>query len=111
MSVYDFLYGGTTTDMATFECELQAAFSVGPIASRALVYIGLAVSCAACSEARPPSVWVHQQAHVDCMDDISIPAERLKTVEAAVTSSELMLYRRVTGALLWAAGQTLPHMA
>lgn len=34
--VDDFLYGGTNMGVATFERELQAAFSVGPIASGAL---------------------------------------------------------------------------
>ena len=30
---------------------------------------------------------------------------------AAVTSAELTPYRRAAGALLWVAGQTLPHLA
>eukprot|EP00170_Pyropia_yezoensis_P001149 contig_5174_g1153 len=106
-----FLYGGTDSGVATFDCQLQRAFSVGPITSGALVFTGLAVSVAAASVERPPSVWVHQQAYVDCMDDIPTPADRLATMGAAVTADELTLYRRATGALLWAAGQTLPHLA
>lgn len=109
--VDDFLYGGTDEGVATFERKLQKAFSVGPITSGALVFTGLAISFAAASGTRPPSVWVHQQAYVDCMDDIPTPADRLANVAAAVTEDELTLYRRATGALLWAAGQTLPHLA
>lgn len=113
VAVHDdgFLYGGTDTGVATFERELQAASSVGPVSSGALVFTGLAVSFAAGCESRPPTAWVHQQAYVDCLDDIPTPVDRLATVGAAVTSSELTLYRRATGALMWAAGQMSPHLA
>ena len=35
----------------------------------------------------------------------------MATLGAAVTSAELTPYRRAAGALLWVAGQTLPHLA
>lgn len=45
------------------------------------------------------------------MDDIPTAENRLATVGAAVTAIKLTLNRRATGALLWAAGQTMPHLA
>lgn len=109
--VDDFLYGGTRAGVALFETKLQAAFSVGPVGAGSLVFTGLALSFSAASPTRPASAWVHQQAYVDCLDDIPVDEERMALKGAAVTSTELTLYRRATGALLWAAGQTLPHLA
>lgn len=109
--VDDFLYGGTRAGVTLFERALQAAFSVGPVGVGSLVFTGLAVSFSAASATRPASAWIHQQAYVDCLDDIPISDSRLALKGAAVSTNELTLYRRATGALLWAAGQTLPHLA
>lgn len=109
--VDDFLYGGSPEGLALFERELKAAFSVGPVESGAFAFTGLAISFSAGSASRPASVWVNQQAYVDSIDDIPVSAARAATLSAAVTTDELTLYRRATGALLWAAGQTLPHLA
>lgn len=89
----------------------MAAFSVGPVESGTFAFTGLAISFSAGSDSCPASVWVNQQAYVDSIDDIPVSATRAQTLSAAVTTDELTLYRRATGALLWAAGQTLPHLA
>jgi len=109
--VDDFLFGGTAAGVVLFESELRAAFSVGPVAVGSFVFTGLAIAFTAASGRRPACVRVHQQAYVDSLDDIPLSAARLATPGAAVTSAELTLYRRAAGALLWAAGQTLPHLA
>lgn len=109
--VDDFLYGGTVTGRDIFESEPHAAFSVGPVSADSLVFTGLAIHFAAASEMRTATAWVNQQAYVACLDDIPTSPTRLAAKGAAVTADELTLYRRATGALLWAAGQTLPHLA
>lgn len=63
------------------------------------------------SEGRPARILVHRQAYVDSLDDIPLSGARVATAGAAVTSAELLLYRRAADALPWAAGKTLPHFA
>lgn len=109
--VDEFLYGGTKDGLQLFQRELHAAFSVGPVGAVSLFFTGLAISFSAGSATRPASAWVTQQACVDCLDVIPTPPARLATTGAAVTVDELTMYRRATGALLWAAGETLPHLA
>lgn len=109
--VDDFLYGGSPDGLAVFERELRASFSVGPVESGAFAFTGLAISFSAGSGSCPASVWVNQQAYVDSIDDIPVSATRAEALSAAVSTDELTLYRRATGALLWAAGRTLPHLA
>ena len=109
--VDDFLFGGTAAGVVLFESELRAAFSVGPFAVGSFVFTGLAIAFMAASGRSPACVRVHQQAYVDSLDHIPLSAACLATPGAAVTSAELTLYRRAAGALIWAAGQTLPHLA
>lgn len=109
--VVDFLNGGRAEGLALCERELKAAFSVAPIETGAFAFTGLSMSFVAGSTARSAHVWVHQLAYADSIDDILLSAERKNTMSAAVTVHELTLYRRATGALLWAACQTLPHLA
>jgi len=109
--VDDFLFGGTAAGVALCELELRAAFSVGPVAVTSLVFTGLAVAFTAASGGLPACIYVHQQADVDSLRDIPLSAACVATLGAAVTSAQLMLYRRAAGALLWAAGQMLPHSA
>lgn len=102
--VIDFLYRGTRAGVALFEREHQAAFSVGPVSFGSRVFTGLAVCYSAASETRPAAAWVHRHPNVDSIDDIPIPDGRLALKGAAVSTAELTLYRRATGALLGAAG-------
>ena len=107
----DFRFGGTAAGAVLFESEFRAAFSVGPVAVGSFLVTGLAIAFTAASGWHPACVPVQQQAYVDSLDDIPLSAARLATPGAAVTSAELTLYRRAAGALLWAAGQTLTHLA
>ena len=109
--VDDFLFGGTAAGVALFELELRAAFSVGPVAVSTVVFTGLAIAVNVAEAGLPACIRVHQQAYVDSLDDIPLSAAHVETSGAAVTSAELTLYRRAAGALLCAAGQTLPHLA
>jgi len=109
--VDDFLYRGTATGVSLFERELRAAFSVGPVSTGTFVFTGLSLSYSAGSGRSAPSLWVDQTAYIDSIDDIPVSAARRAEPSAAVTASELTDYRRATGALLWAAGKTLPRLA
>lgn len=98
--MHDFLYGGLPVGLAIFERQLKAAFSVGPVESGTFAFTGLAMSFSPGSGSCPASVWVNQQAYNDSIDDIPVSATRAQTLSAAVTTDELTLYRRATGALL-----------
>ncbi|OSX73858.1 hypothetical protein BU14_0323s0002 [Porphyra umbilicalis] len=109
--VDNFLYGGTVAGVALFERELRAAFSVGPVSTGSFVFTGLSITHFARTGRRAARLWVDQTAYLDSIDDIPVSATRRAAPSAAVTAAELTAYRRATGALLWAAGQTLPHLA
>ena len=109
--VYDLLFGDTAAGVALFESELRAAFSIGPVAVVSFVFTGLAITLTVASEGRPARILVHRQAYVDSLDYIPLSGARVATAGAAVTSTELLLYRRAADALPWAAGKTLPHFA
>jgi len=108
--VDEFLFGGTVAGVALFERELRAAFPAGPVAVCSFVFTDLAVAFSAASAGQPARIRVDQQMYVGSPDDILKSGARRSTPGAAVTSSELTLYRRAAGALLWAVGQTLPHL-
>lgn len=117
MPVDDFLYGRTLSGVRRFELELRSAFAIGAVEVGHFAFAGRDVSCKAphahdiVGPAPVSAVWVQQHANVDSLDAIPLSAARAASAVLAVTAEELTLYRRATGALLWAAGQTLLHLA
>lgn len=109
--VDDFLFCGTVSGVALFERALRDAFTVGPIAVGAFTFTGLRVVTRMPAPGVPMAVAVDQDAYIDSVDDIVIEPSRTRDAALPVTAAELTDYRRATGALLWATGQTLPHLA
>lgn len=109
--VDDFIIGGTTTQVARFDHALRAAFAAGPTKSGDLTFTGLRVRTSLDDDNGRITLLVDQEAYIDSIDDIEVRPERAAEAEARLTPVELTSYRRATGALLWATGQTLPYLA
>lgn len=109
--VDDFLFCGTASGVSLFESALRDAFTVGPVAVGTFTFTGLRVVTRMPAPGVPLAVSVDQDAYIDSIDDITIEPSRARDASLAVTATELTDYRRATGALLWATGQTLPQLA
>lgn len=108
--VDDFLFSGTTKGVATFERALRMAFTVGPTLVGSFTFTGLRVNTRNIGKAAM-DVTVDQDAYIDSIEDVNIEPHRSLDKSLTVNSVELTEYRRATGALLWATGQTVPHLA
>ena len=109
--VDDLLFGGTTEDMQRFQSALRGALAAEPTKSGALNFTGVRVNTVAGDVTGGISIAADQEPYVDSIESINITPERAATPDARLTAAELALYRRATGALLWATGQTMPYLA
>jgi len=109
--VDDLLFGGTTEDVQRFESALRGALAAGPTKSGALTFTGVRVNTVAGDVTGGISIAADQEPYVDSIESIDITSERAATPHARLTAAELTLYRRATGALMWATGQTMPYLA
>lgn len=109
--VDDFLYGGAGEEVSRFEAALQDSFSVGPVTVGTLTFTGLRLCSSTAAETGCLEVAVDQDHYLDSIEEVDFTPTRAASKEAAVTIAELTLYRRGVWALLWASGQTQPHMA
>lgn len=109
--VDDFLFSGTTDGVTAFERGLRNAFTVGPTVVGSFTFTGLRVVTRFSGRGPSTEVTVDQDAYIDSIDDIDIEPHRARDKGLAVNPAELTEYRRATGALLWATGQTVPHLA
>jgi len=109
--VDDFLFGGTASAVRAFEASLRGRFSVGPTKVGSFSFTGLSIRTLAAPLVGAPSILVDQDAYVDTIDTIDIRPMRVAAPSARLDSSELTAYRRATGDLLWATGQTMPWLA
>eukprot|EP00168_Porphyra_purpurea_P001895 TRINITY_DN12232_c0_g1_i1.p1 TRINITY_DN12232_c0_g1~~TRINITY_DN12232_c0_g1_i1.p1 ORF type:complete len:325 (-),score=66.71 TRINITY_DN12232_c0_g1_i1:469-1443(-) len=109
--VDDFLIWGTLAEVARFDGALRAAFAAGPTKSGDITFTGLCVRTSLDDDTGRIAVQVDQESYVDSIDSIDVRPERALEPESRLTAGELTDYRRATGALLWASGQTLPYLA
>lgn len=109
--VDDFLFGGTPEWVSRFEGALRAAFAAGPTKVGNLTFTGLNVRSDVEDETGRLTLRADQHAYVESIDEINIRPDRSSAPTARLTPVELTAYRRATGALLWATGQTMPYLA
>ena len=109
--VEDFLFGCTTAAVQRFSSALRGAFAAGPTRSGALTFTGVRVRTVADDVTGGLSIAADQEPYVDSIESIVLSPQRAATPDARLTAAELTLYRRATGALLWATGQTMPYLA
>lgn len=109
--VDDILFSGTAAGLNVFERALRAAFTVGPTIVGSFTFTGLRVLTRKAGQTAALEVTVDQDAYIDSIDDIAIDQHRTLDKSLAVNAEELTEYRRATGALLWATGQTMPYLA
>jgi len=109
--VDDFKYAGVAKEVARFETALRAVFDVGPVRIGNLTFTGLRIACDTDASSGKMVIAVDQDHYLESIEEIDVSSERAARRSAAVSTSELTLYRRALGALLWASGQTQPFMA
>jgi len=109
--VDDFRFGGTAPAVEHFEAALRRAFVTGPTKSGDFTFTGVRVRTAVDDDTGDLTVRADQEQYVDSIDCIDIRPARKSTPDARLLPAELTAYRRATGALLWATGQTMPYLA
>lgn len=109
--VDDFLIGGTSAEVARFDGALRAAFAAGPDKSGDLTFTGLCARNSLDDDTGRIALQVDQEAYIDSIDAIIVRPERALEPALRLMAGKLTDYRRGTGALLWATGQTLPYLA
>ncbi|OSX78708.1 hypothetical protein BU14_0103s0051 [Porphyra umbilicalis] len=109
--VDDFLFGGTPPATARFETALRRAFDTGPTKSGDFTFTGVRVRTSVDEDTGALSMRADQEQYVDSIECIDIHPMRKATPDARLVPEELTAYRRATGALLWATGQTMPYLA
>eukprot|EP00971_Amphidinium_carterae_P246374 4893367-Amphidinium_carterae.3 len=107
--VDDFIFGGNTARYHSKVKELGNMFKFGKWQSlrqgNELRFGGRSIrQDAECN------VYVDVTHYVRKIERIELPKERLKDKEASATDQELQSYRRLLGALLWAARGALPQV-
>jgi len=107
----DFLFGGTASEVRRFEATLRERFAAGSTKVGAFTFTGLAVAAVADETSGALSLRVNQDAYVESIDALSVSAARRAEASSPLTAVEITLYRRATGALLWATGRTQPFLA
>jgi len=108
--VDDFLFGGTASEVRRFEATLRERFAAGSIKVGAFTFTGLAVAAVVDMSSGALSLRVNLDEYVESIVAFSVSAARRAEVSSPLTAAELTLYRRATGALLWATGQTYPFL-
>jgi len=73
-------------------------------------FTGLAVAAVVDMSSGALSLRVNQDEYVESIVALSVSAARRAEVSSPLTAAELTLYRRATGALLWATGQPQPFL-
>jgi len=109
--VDDFLFGGPPPAVARFETALRRAFGTGPTKSGDITFTGVRVRTSVDEDTGALSVRADQEQYVDSSEYIDILPMRKATPDARLVPEEITAYRRETGALLWATGQTMPYQA
>lgn len=109
--VDDFLFGGTTEAVTSFEAAVRRAFATGPTKSGSFTFTGVRVRTDMDDDTGRRTVRADQEQYVDSIDEIDIRPERKAEPDARLRPEELTSYRRATGALLWATGQTVPYLS
>jgi len=98
-------------EVARFEKALRAAFDVGPVHVGTLTVTWLRIVSDIDESSGKLVIAVDQDHYLKSIEEIDVSSERAAGPSATVSTSELTLYRRAVGALLWASGQTQPFMA
>lgn len=109
--VDDFLFGGTTEAVTSFEAAVRRAFATGPTKSGSFTFTGVRVRTDMDDDTGRRTVRADQEQYVDSIDEIDIRPERKAEPDARLRPEELTSYRRATGALLWATEQTVPYLS
>lgn len=109
--VDDFLFGGTAQAVQDFEAAVRKAFATGPTKSGSFNFTGVRVKTDLDEDTGRIAIRADQEPYVDSIDTIDIRPERKTEPGARLEPEELTLYRRATGALLWATGQTMPYLS
>lgn len=109
--VDDFLISVRAEEVAHFDTALRAAFAGGPTTSGDITFTRIRIRTELEADPWRIAIRVAQEAFIESIDAIVVPPEGALSPSARLEPAELTNYRRTTGALLWATGQTLPHMA
>jgi len=109
--VEDLLFGGTAAAVTGFEAHISTRFSVGPTKICVFAFTGLSVFTVDGASTSAASIRVDQEAYVYTIEAIDIRPVRVWTPRSLFDAAELTSYRRATGALLRATGQTTPWLA
>ena len=97
-------------EVRRFEATLRERFAADSTKVGAFTITGLAVAVVVDESSGVLSLRVNQNAYVESIDALSVSAARRAEASSPLTAAELTLYRRATGALLWATGQTHPFL-
>lgn len=109
--VDDFLFGSTPEAVSSFEEAVRKAFATGPTKSGSFTFTGVRVGTEMDEDTGRLTIRADQEPYVDTIDAIDIRPERKAEPDARLQREELTSYRRATGALLWATGQTMPYLS
>jgi len=104
--VDDFEYGGVDKEVKRLEKALSSVFNVGHFGIGNLTFTGQRIACDTDASSGKMVIAVDQDHYLESFEEIEISSERAAGQSAAVSTSELTLYRRAVGALLWVSAQT-----
>lgn len=109
--VDEFHIGGTAEDVARFEAALRATFEAGRTISGDINFTGSRIRTTLDNDANRLRIQTDLDEYVYSIHFIIVPLDWAVSPSNPLEPAEFTSLRRATGALPWATGETLPHMA